>query len=149
MSYPSESIDHLWIEDESRKIGKNIVPQTLHGIIRSSPIIFLDIPREARLNWLVEQYVDQDFSLIEDAVIRIGKRLGGLQAGKALEAIKAGDLHTCFEIALRYYDDTYAFGVSKRDQSTIHKLQMQEVNHRANAEAILEFAQKIKKGMHE
>lgn len=66
-----------------------------------------------------------------------------------MEAIKAGDLHACFEIALRYYDDTYAFGVSKRDQSTIHKLQMQEVNHRANAEAILEFAQKIKKGMHE
>jgi tRNA 2-selenouridine synthase len=149
MSYPSESIDHLWIEDESRKIGKNIVPQTLHGIIRSSPIIFLDIPREARLNWLVEQYVDQDFSLIEDAVIRIGKRLGGLQAGRALEAIKAGDLHACFEIALRYYDDTYDFGVSKRDQSTIHRLQMQEVNHRGNAEAILEFAQTIKKGMHE
>jgi len=97
----------------------------------------------------VEQYVDQDFSLIEDAVIRIGKRLGGLQAGKALEAIKAGDLHACFEIALRYYDDTYDFGVSKRDQSTIHRLQMQEVNHRTNAEAILEFAQKIKKGMHE
>jgi hypothetical protein len=31
----------------------------------------------------------------------------------------------------------------------IHRLQMQEVNHRTNAEAILEFAEKIKKGMHE
>ncbi len=145
MSYPLNTINHLWIEDESRKIGRNIIPQRLHEIIRSRHVIFLDIPREARLEWLVEQYTDQDFTLIEEAVIRISKRLGGLQAGRALAAIKTGDLYRCFEIALQYYDDTYAYGLSKRDQSTIHRLEMPDVNHQANAEAILSFSENIKK----
>jgi len=145
MSYPKLINNHIWIEDESRKIGRNIIPQQVYQIIRSSPVIFLDIPRNARLEWLVEQYTDQDFTLIEEAVIRISKRLGGLQAGKALEAIKAGDLHGCFEIALRYYDDTYYYGLSKRDPQSIHRLQLDEVNHVKNAQAILEYSQDIKK----
>ena len=145
MSYPDDAIDHLWIEDESRKIGRNILPQQVHAIIRTRPVIFLDIPREARLHWLVEQYTQHDAELIAQAVQRIGKRLGGLETSKALTALEKGDLHTCFEIALKYYDDTYAFGLSKREPSTIHRLELQEVNHQANAKAIIDFAKSIKK----
>jgi hypothetical protein len=46
---------------------------------------------------------------------------------------------------LKYYDDTYAFGLSKREPSTIHRLELQEVNHQANAKAIIDFAKSIKK----
>lgn len=145
MSYPNAPIDHLWIEDESRKIGRNILPQQLHAIIRSHPVIFLDIPQEARLHWLVEQYAEHDTQLIAQAVQRISKRLGGLETSKALTALEKGDLHTCFAIALKYYDDTYAFGLSKRDSSTIHRLELQEVNHEANAKVILEYSNSIKK----
>ena len=145
MSYPNDSIDHLWIEDESRKIGKNILPQQVHAMIRTQPVIFLDIPREARLHWLVEQYTHHDTELLRQAVQRIGKRLGGLETSKALTALENGDLHTCFEIALKYYDDTYAFGLSKRYSSMVHRLALQEVNHEANAKTILEFAESIKK----
>ncbi len=145
LSYPDDPIDHLWIEDESRKIGRNILPQQVHAIIRTQPVIFLDIPRESRLHWLVEQYTQHDADLIAQAVKRIGKRLGGLETSKALSALENGDLHSCFEIALKYYDDTYAFGLSKRDPATIHRLELQEVNHHENAKAIIDFAQSIKK----
>jgi tRNA 2-selenouridine synthase len=147
-AYPDASIDHIWIEDESRKIGRNILPQHLHTIIRNSPVIFVDIPRESRLEWLVEQYINHDPQLLEEAVQRIGKRLGGLETKKALDALAKGDLHTCFDIALRYYDDAYLFGLSKRAPQSIHRLQLEDVNHTENAKAVLEFAQDIKKGMH-
>lgn len=148
-AYPPESIDCIWIEDESRKIGRNIIPQQLHASIRTRPLIFIDIPREARLHWLVDQYIQYDTELLAQAIHRIGKRLGGLHMSKALSALESKDLYGCFDIALQYYDDTYAYGLSKRDQSLIHRLELQEVNHHANAEAILEFSISIKKGMHQ
>ena len=43
----------LWIEDESQSIGKNNVPQVLFHNIRNSNIIFIDVPKEIRVNRLV------------------------------------------------------------------------------------------------
>jgi len=150
MSYPDLEIPYVWIEDESRKIGRNILPLALYETIRNRPVIFLDIPRASRLAWLVEQYRDQDMQLIADAVQRIAKRLGGVQAKKALEAIECGNLEECFEIALRYYDDTYLYGVSKRDPQQVHRISLPQVDHGENAERIKEFVKSINNnGMHD
>lgn len=149
MSYPDSSIKHIWIEDESRKIGRNVLPLSLHETIRDSPVIFVDIPREARLHWLVEQYKTQSHILIAEAIERLHKRLGGLQMQQALSALHKSDLHSCFDIVLRYYDDAYLYGVSKRAKGLVHRLTLQTVDHDANAQAVLAFKHSINNnGMH-
>lgn len=149
MSYPESTIPHIWIEDESRKIGRNILPLSLHESIRNRPIMFIDIPREARLQWLVEQYISQSPILIAEAIERLHKRLGGLQTQQALDALHAGDLHSCFDIVLRYYDDAYLYGVSKREKRMVHRISLPTVDHEANAQAILAFKHSINNnGMH-
>jgi len=149
MSYPDPSIPYLWIEDESRKIGRNILPLSLFETIRNRPVIFVDIPRISRLTWLVEQYQNQDMNLIAEAVQRIAKRLGGLESKKALAALEQGNLEECFEIALRYYDDTYLYGVSQRKPEQVHRIALPTVDHETNAQRIKEFVLTINNnGMH-
>jgi len=150
MSYPDAMNQYVWIEDESRKIGRNVLPMSLFESIRTRPVIFIDIPRESRLQWLVEQYSNQDPVLIAEAVERLGKRLGGLQTKQALNALGSGDLEACFDIVLRYYDDTYLHGVSKRIESSVYRLSLPKVDHVSNAHEILRFMKSINNnGMHE
>lgn len=150
MSYPDAMNQYVWIEDESRKIGRNVLPMSLYESIRTRPVIFIDIPRESRLQWLVEQYSNQDPVLIAEAVERLRKRLGGLQTKQALNALGSGDLEACFDIVLRYYDDTYLHGVSKRIESSVYRLSLPKVDHVSNAHEILRFMKSINNnGMHE
>ena len=138
------------IEDESRKIGRNILPLTLYQTIQQSPVLFLDIPQQKRLEWLVEQYSHQDFELIREAVLRISKRLGGVNLKAAIEELDKGNLAGCFAYALHYYDDTYRFGISRRDQTLVHRISLPEIHHTHNASIVLDYVQATfkKKSLH-
>ena len=39
--------DHIWLEDESQRIGQVNIPGDIWNTMRESPVFFLDIPFEA------------------------------------------------------------------------------------------------------
>ncbi len=86
------SQESLWIEDESQRIGKLYIPQSIWEIMRNSSVHFLDIPFEERLNYLVTTYGTLDKNEIETAIIRIQKRLGGLETKNAINFLVENDL---------------------------------------------------------
>jgi tRNA 2-selenouridine synthase len=135
--YQTDPTRTLWIEDESSMIGTKVIPKAFFTHMRNSPVFFMDIPFETRLNYLVEEYGKFNIEEIEKAIERIQKKLGGQHAKKALEAIKEKDIKTAFEICLSYYDKTYEYGLSKRSAKSIANSSFQDLNKKEIARTII------------
>lgn len=117
----------IWIEDESRSIGRNILPAGIYKQIRSSPVVFLDIPRMDRVARLVEDYAGYSKEELCESIQKISQRLGGDITCKAIKAVTEGDYKLTAEMVLQYYDKTYLFGLSDRDQQLVFKLPVENV----------------------
>ena len=111
--------DGFWIEDESRHIGKKIVPEGLYNSLRQSPVYFVHVPFELRIEQLVHDYGNTDLNLLKDLTLRIKKRLGGLDTNNALEAIDSGRLADAARIMLHYYDRAYEYGLNLRENPEV------------------------------
>lgn len=111
----------VWVEDESHTVGKVFVPDTFWRQMRKAPVVFLDIPEEARAIYLAEGYMRSgaDPEKVEDALGRIRKRLGGQHFNAAVDAFRQGDHVAATRIVLVYYDKTYAYGLSTRESQDI------------------------------
>ena len=129
----------VWVEDESRAIGLISIPEPFFKKMRQSPVIFVDIAKELRVKRLVKEYALFDKELLEAAVHRITKRLGGLNTKIALESIKKNDFEITASILLSYYDKAYLNGLSVRDQEKVFKLELKTDDSQLNAEKVMEF----------
>ncbi len=103
-----------WLEDESRQIGRLVLPPALYDQLRAAPCYFLDEPRPARVARLAAEYGAEDPAALAAAIGRIGKRLGGLATRDALAAVAAGDFARMVDLVLTYYDKTYGYGLAER-----------------------------------
>jgi tRNA 2-selenouridine synthase len=106
----------IWMEDESQRIGDVNIPTNFFRYMRTKPVLFLDIPFEARLDHIVEEYGQLDRDKMVDAITRIQKRLGGLEAQNAINYMMEGNLKESFRILLRYYDKWYGKSLQLRDE---------------------------------
>lgn len=108
-----------WVEDESRNIGKNMIPAGLFSQMRSGPVVYMRKPAEERAARLAAEYSRCGPGALEASARRIEKRLGGLRTRQAIECIRSRDYRMAATIFLSYYDKTYAYGLSRRDQDKI------------------------------
>jgi tRNA 2-selenouridine synthase len=129
----------VWLEDESQRIGTVNIPQPLWLTMRRSPVYFLDIPFEERLQHIVEEYGSLDKERIADATARLQKRLGGLETKTALAHLREDNLQECFRVLLKYYDRYYLKGLNNREnrESLINTIPCTTVDAAANARDIL------------
>lgn len=127
----------VWIEDESNMIGTKVIPKAFFLKMRSSPVYFLDIPFETRLNYLTQEYGKFSSEEIKEAIVRITKKLGGQHVKAAIEAIDAGDFKTAFGICLSYYDKTYEYGKNKREPQSIVNCSFQVLSAEQIATAVI------------
>ena len=104
---------YVWIEDESRNVGKCVIPGELYGKMRDSELIFLDIPREKRALHLVKHYAAYDREALKGCILKIQKKLGGAQTKEALESIERADFYQTAMLTLRYYDKAYMHSLDK------------------------------------
>lgn len=112
----------IWIEDESHSIGSVWLPDPLFEKMRASKVVQIECKHEERIQRLVKDYAQFPNEKLEHIIQKIGKRLGGQNVKKAIEALKKEDYHVVAEIVLAYYDKTYSFGLNKRDKNSIVKL---------------------------
>ncbi|MEO6683316.1 MAG: tRNA 2-selenouridine(34) synthase MnmH [Ginsengibacter sp.] len=106
----------IWLEDESRHIGSVGFPQTFWKQMQNSPLYFIDIPFQERLNYIVNNYGNFDKEELTTCILNIQKRLGGLETKNALQFLGEGNVKGCFEILIRYYDKLYQNGLVKREK---------------------------------
>ena len=105
----------VWVEDESRKIGRAAINEALFRQMREAPVIKIEVPRERRVERLCSDYGREAPEKLAAAVNNISKRLGGEKSRATLQAIAGGDFAAAAHAILDYYDKTYLFGLSKRD----------------------------------
>lgn len=130
--------DCIWIEDESQRIGTVNIPDILYRYIQTMPVYFLEIPFEERLNYIIEKYGIFEKEKLAASIIRITKRLGGLETKTALEYLEAGDVFNCFKILLKYYDKYYLKCLEqKRDKvSFIKNIPLENTDAIRNADTL-------------
>jgi tRNA 2-selenouridine synthase len=99
----------------------------------------LDIPFPRRLDYLVETYGALDWKALGDAIVRIQKRLGGLETKTAIAALEEKNFHGCFDVLLKYYDKQYRKGLENREdpKPAILMVIAEGVNDIENAKLIL------------
>lgn len=112
----SASADCIWLEDESQRIGTVSIPNRLYTYSQSMPVYFLEIPFEERLKYIVDSYGLFEKEKLTESIIRITKRLGGLETKIALEYLEAGNIFNCFKILLKYYDKYYFKCLEQKDK---------------------------------
>jgi len=109
----------IWVEDESRTIGGLGIPSTFFAQMQAAPLLVLDVPRAARVQYLAADYGRHDAGELANAVLRLRKRLGGLVTKEALGAIADNDMPRMVELVLAYYDKTYGYGLAERPAVTV------------------------------
>lgn len=133
-SYSLPHTSPIWLEDESQRIGKLIIPNSFWEKMRTSHVYFLDIPFEERLNYLVATYGNFDKEKLTEAIERIQKRLGGLETKNAISFLSENNIRECFSILLKYYDKLYLKGLHNRKnyESLLNIILCSSVNTNSN-----------------
>ncbi len=136
----SEATDrHIWLEDESQRIGHVNIPNELWNTMRQSPVFFIDIPFEKRLKHIVEEYGKLDTQKLIDATIRIKEKLGGLQAKQVIDFLQTNNYEEGFRILLKYYDKYYSKSLHNREalNSLLNKIDCKSITTE-NTRALLQ-----------
>jgi tRNA 2-selenouridine synthase len=132
----------LWLEDESRHIGICFIPLALWQQMQKVPqILFVDVPKNVRIQRLVREYAGFGQEILRQATERIKKRLGGQHYKAAMEALDRGDYAAVADISLNYYDKAYLYGIAQRDASKVVRLEVSEDNPAATAQRLLHLGE--------
>ncbi|MBV6493470.1 MAG: tRNA 2-selenouridine synthase [Turneriella sp.] len=108
----------VFIEDESRLIGRVHIPDALWSQMRNANVIVLNWPLEARIDFLTHEY-QENSEVMKKNIEAIKKRLGGDRYKEALAYLAANDRAGVCRIVLAYYDRAYEYGLSKRNPGMV------------------------------
>jgi tRNA 2-selenouridine synthase len=137
----------IWVEDESFTIGSVRIPIAFFKQLRQAPVIFIDVPKEERIERLVADYTGFDSHLLQLSLDKINKRLGGQHFAKACTALQEQDYAQVADITLVYYDKAYLYGISQREAQSVFKLSLsggdveekaKDIIHAADAHPLLQ-----------
>ncbi len=139
----STSQSPIWIEDESPKIGAVNVPWTIWQQMRESPLWFLDIPFDERLNYICKEYGQIPVDSLIESSLRIKKRLGGSVLNSVIEFLTQGNIKDAFALLLKYYDKQYGKGVNLRTPipRDVQVVALPDLDFKRNVEIVLKAAE--------
>ncbi len=131
----------IWLEDESQRIGTVNIPPILYTYIKTRPVYFLEIPFNERLEYIVDSYGIFEKEKLAESIIRIEKRLSGLETKMALQYLETGDIFNCFKILLKYYDKYYLKCLEQKKENIlfIKKIALDNTDASKNADTLREM----------
>ena len=133
----------LWVENESRRIGQIILPDSFYLQMTQSPRIEIDKTEEERIAHIASEYAALDQGELSAAVLRLQKRLGGDRTKQALEAIQTNQPEIWIPILLLYYDKTYEFDLERHEVSKTIRLNLQGLSLEDQVTLLLQTKPKV------
>jgi tRNA 2-selenouridine synthase len=130
----------IWLENESRAIGRVFLPQGFWDQFRESALVEVQLPLEERIRYLVEAYAQYPKQDLLQSFQSIERRLGGQWVKAAADALESDDYATAVQIALRYYDKSYPFANQKCQFNPVWKLSFDQINPHYIATELISFA---------
>lgn len=104
----------VFVEDESRNVGKMVIPQDLWTGMRSSRMIVVEAERKLRMERIMRDYAGFPVELIAPNILKIEKRMGREKCRAAYGFCIGGDVRGAAEICLDYYDKMYLSQLERR-----------------------------------
>lgn len=98
----------LFVEGESKRIGRCQIPDTFFDRMRSAELIQLTAPTSERVERIVEEYGALPKERLIHAFESIEKYLGNESCRMAVSHLSNGEVESAVNIALKYYDKEYA-----------------------------------------
>ena len=117
----------IWLESESRMIGNVCLPETFWEQMSQSKMIHLKIAKEARVQYLVDNYGKYSKADLANSFQKLKKKLAQ-HLNIALEAIEEDDLGKAASIALDYYDKYYNKHLQKNKDRIQYTLSFEEMD---------------------
>jgi tRNA 2-selenouridine synthase len=104
----------IWIEDESRFIGRLRIPDAFFARMEQAAEVELVRSRTQRVQRVIQEYGVFSATELEERTAILAKRMGSEQVSHAIEALHRGDLAQWASLLLDYYDKTYLHTRNKR-----------------------------------
>lgn len=124
----TDSSQILWIEGESRTIGRVKIPDDVFNQLQAAPMMELKCTKEFRKKRIIDEYGVFKKEELAECTSKLKKKLGNLRLSEALHALEAGDLDAWLEILIKYYDDNYTYSMEGRNalERTVVNVEMNE-----------------------
>jgi tRNA 2-selenouridine synthase len=97
----------VWLEHESRMIGRICLPQPFFEIMQKAPHVALEVAFAERSLRILKDYGNFPVSRLEESTRALQRRLGGLAVSESVQALNEGRLHDWLKPLLAYYDKAY------------------------------------------
>ncbi len=107
----------IWLEDESRSIGKITIPEPFFKQMQTASGLILEDSQEKRIQRILAQYRYTPLEKLKSSILKLQKRLGSEDTKKALFYLENNDKKNCCALLLKYYDKTYDYTLKKRKQA--------------------------------
>jgi len=120
--------ENIWVENESRKIGKVILPDAFYHQLITAPMIEIERSIAERVKQITLEYGSLPKEELKQAVTRIGKKLGGLRLKEALDAIDEGNHAAWIQNMLIYYDKAYTFDIERHPREKIDIISLEAIS---------------------
>lgn len=130
----------IWLEDESKSIGKIFINENFWSTLRQSPLFVIDLPQEIRVKRLVKDYGENMTAGLEQSIRNIERRLGNENSKNAIEALQQKNFSETARITLNYYDKAYEQGISMKDTKEIFRFAFAKDDLKTIAEKLLREA---------
>jgi tRNA 2-selenouridine synthase len=115
----TNSAEPIWIENESRHIGRNQIPPLLFEQIRTAYKLTVNVSLETRTNRILQEYGIFDTEILKEKTLDVSRRMGPQHAKEAIQYLTDGDIRNWVEKMLTYYDKTYEHsGLSQENKKS-------------------------------
>lgn len=111
----------IWLEDESKTIGKVFLDLNFWNNLRGSPLYVIDLPLDIRVKKLVEEYGSFSEEELKTSFAKIVRRLGNEQWENATHAVEEKNFGLAAAIALNYYDKAYDKGIAMKKTEDVFR----------------------------
>lgn len=132
---------NTWIEDESRTIGKRVVPEHLWQQMQQQQVIEIQMNKARRFDFLLQKYGSLEKDFLEDALQHISKRLGPLKTQEALQALTENRMEDFISITMTYYDKAYHRCLDNKKDAKIIQLKIQQESIEECVDTLLQIVQ--------
>jgi tRNA 2-selenouridine synthase len=124
-------------------IGNVNIPDPLFEQMGKALMLKVEVSREQRINRLVKEYSKAEPTDLQSAILKISEKLGGTNTHTALNALETSDFEIIADLALSYYDKTYAHSVIKRNNKDIYPVTIYNNEPDKSVDLILEKIKSI------
>ena len=131
----------VWCEGESKRVGAVYIPDLLFEKLNKNTVIEVSMNKEQRLDMIMAEYGELQAEALEEAFVRISKRMGPEQSKQAITLVHAGNIRAAAALGLDYYDKYY-FRKHASGREVI-KLDVDGKDMNANLESLLKIKEQI------